>query len=65
MNSEDQYIYEQFQKNFIKDSIKNIVIYGTGIHTQILLENLAENTVAGLMDAKRTGEVLWNHKVCS
>ena len=65
MNSEDQYIYEQFQKNFIKDSIKNIVIYGTGIHTQILLENLAENTVAGLMDAKRTGEVLWNHKVLS
>ncbi len=65
MNSEDQYIYEQFQKNFIKSSYENIVIYGTGIHTQILLENLPENTVTGLMDAKRTGEILWNHKVLS
>lgn len=65
MNSEDQYIYEQFQKNFIKNSYENIVIYGTGVHTQVLLENLPENTVAGLMDAKRTGETLWNHKVLS
>lgn len=65
MNDEDKYIFEQFQKNFIKNSFKSIVIYGTGIHTQILLKNLPENTVAGLMDAKRTGEVLWNHKVLS
>lgn len=65
MYMEDQYIYEQFMTNFIHSHSENIIIYGTGIHTQRLLEQVQSPRIAGLMDAKRTGEILWGYKVLS
>lgn len=65
MYIEDQYIQDQFRKNFINRRAGNIVIYGTGIHTQRLLENISDTRIVGLMDAKKTGEFLWNKKVLS
>lgn len=66
MYIEDKYIQEQFKINFLSDkNNRNIVIYGTGIHTQRLLEVVNDNCIAGLMDAKRTGEVLWGKSVLS
>ena len=66
MYIEDRYIQEQFKINFLGHKCnKNIVIYGTGIHTQRLLEAVNDNCIVGLMDAKRTGEVLWGKCVLS
>jgi predicted HAD superfamily hydrolase len=65
MYIEDEYIQNQFNKNFLMPDFSDIVIYGTGIHTQKLLENISDERIVGLMDAKRTGEVLWGKKVLS
>lgn len=63
--NEDQYIQEEFRKNFIENFDGNIVIYGTGMHTKKLLENEADAKIAGLMDASKTGEVIYGKKVLS
>lgn len=65
MKTEDQYIQEKFYKNFIEGDCRNIVIYGTGIHTKKLLENIKTNRIVGLMDAAKTGEVMYGKKVLS
>lgn len=65
MKTEDQYIQENFYKNFIEMAHRKIVIYGTGIHTKRLLENIKTNRIVGLMDAAKTGEVMYGKKVLS
>lgn len=65
MNMEDQYIQESFYKNFIEMDCRKIVIYGTGIHTKRLLENIKTNRIVGLMDAAKTGEVMYGKRVLS
>lgn len=68
MYIEEEYIYNQFMHNFIQNKSAPIVLYGTGLNTQKLLERLPKDSrsrVAGLMDAKRTGEKLWGSRVLS
>lgn len=65
MYIEDQYIQEQFRKNFLDGSARSIIIYGTGIHTEKLLQNISDQRIAGLMDVRRTGETLWGKRVLS
>lgn len=65
MYIEEQYIEEQFRKNFIEGKDGNIIIYGTGIHTEKLLKKIHTDRIAGLMDAKKTGENLWGYPVFS
>ncbi len=68
MYIEEEYIYNQFVQNFIQDKSVPVVLYGTGLNTRKLLERLPEDSksrVAGLMDAKRTGEELWGYRVLS
>lgn len=65
MSLEDEYIKEQFVKNFIETSSRNVVIYGVGVHTQRLLENVSCDRIVGLMDAKTTGKIMWGKKVLS
>ncbi len=65
MYIEDQYIQQQFKTNFLERTSYNIVIYGVGVHTERLLENIVTDRIVGLMDAKQTGEVLFGKKVLS
>ena len=65
MKTEDQYIQERFCQNFIETDCQNIVIYGTGIHTKRLLENIKTNRIVGLMDAAKTGAVIYGKRVLS
>lgn len=65
MHIEDQYIQEQFNQNFIQQRPGNIVIYGTGLHTKVLLENHPTDKIVGLMDAAKTGEIVYGKKVLS
>lgn len=63
MYNEEQYIYETFKENFIKNKKGNVVLYGTGIHTAKLLQKLRKGQVKGIMDVKRTGETLFGYQV--
>lgn len=65
MYAEDQYIQEQFYQNFIKQRPGNIVIYGTGLYTKKLLENINSDRIVGLMDAAKTGETIYGKRVLS
>ncbi|MCI9618485.1 MAG: hypothetical protein HFG85_00800 [Dorea sp.] len=65
MYNEEQYIYHMFQEHFIRNKKENIVLYGTGVHTGKLLDKLKGRQIKGLMDVKRTGEILWGYKVFS
>lgn len=65
MSAEDQYIQEQFDKNFLNGIPGNIVIYGTGLHTQEVLRNVSTERIKGLMDAAKTGETIYGKKVLS
>lgn len=65
MYVEEQYIREEFNKNFILGIPGNIVIYGTGIHTQKLLKAVKTDRIVGLMDIQKTGEVILGKKVLS
>ena len=64
MDIEDQFVIDQFNKNYISNRKNPIIIYGTGIRTETLLKHLEDSFhIVGLMDAKRTGEVLFGKKV--
>lgn len=65
MYIEENYISEQFTNNFLNKAYPSIIIYGTGLNTQRLLEKVEDKRIVGLMDAKKTGEVLWGYKVLS
>ena len=65
MYIEDKYIQEQFSKNFLEGTSENIIIYGTGVYTKKLLENIHTERIVGLMDIARTGEILFGKKVLS
>ena len=65
MYIEDKYIQEQFSKNFLESTSENIIIYGTGVYTKKLLENIHTERIVGLMDIARTGEILFGKKVLS
>lgn len=65
MTIEDRYIYEQFNNNFLKHRDGSIVIYGTGIHTKRLLENIPAQRIAGLMDIAKTGQNIFGKRVLS
>lgn len=65
MYIEETYIKNQFVQNFLNRGFLSIILYGTGLNTKHLLENVNDERIVGLMDAKRTGEVLWGHKVLS
>lgn len=65
MYIEDQYIQDKFIENFIEKIPGKIVIYGIGQHTKVLLENILSDRIVGLMDAAKTGEVMYGKKVLS
>lgn len=65
MYIETQYILDQFTTNFIENMSGPIIIYGTGLNTQRLLEKINDDRIVGLMDDKKTGQVLWGKKVLS
>lgn len=65
MYIEEKYIYDQFRNNFLDSKTNPIILYGTGLNTQRLVEKIGGNRIAGLMDEKKTGQMLWGYKVLS
>ncbi len=54
-----------FREHYSKDSVENMVIYGTGVQAEALITACEDYPIAGLMDASRTGESLWGKRVLS
>lgn len=63
VQTDREYVVESFKNNFSKLLNEPIVIYGLGPNTQGVLEELPEFNIVGLMDAVRTGEVVFGKKV--
>lgn len=65
---EDNYILQQFKKNFLQNLGAKIVIYGVGARTETLLNNLKFcelNNIVGLMDEQNTGKTMFGLRVLS
>lgn len=57
MYNQENYIYEEFTKNYT-DKNTPLVIYGIGINTKNLLPRIKDYNIVGLMDGKKkTGEL--------
>lgn len=56
---ERQIIIDSFRKNFSPYVNDNIVIYGLGKNTKVILDECREFSIIGLMDGVRTGESAW------
>lgn len=48
-----------FRNNFRFLTADKIALYGTGQYTELIVKNAKEFCIAGLLDAKRTGEVVY------
>ena len=65
MTYEDELIISCFKRNFEKYADKKIVLYGTGLKTKLILENIPEFNVIGLMDREKTDGELYGKKILS
>lgn len=65
MNNEKDYIKKTFHSNFNDFKDKNIVLYGLGFKTKIVLEEFSDYNFIGLMDPHKTGEEVYGKKVLS
>lgn len=54
-----------FRQNYTSDSTEKMVIYGTGIHAEAVIKFCKDYPIIGLMDAAKTGQVLWEKRVLS
>jgi len=62
---EAQDILSFFQSSFKAFREKPIVLYGLGINTKVLIHNLEDYHIAGVMDAKHEGETFEGLSVLS
>jgi len=54
----DEYVVHSFRAHFAAYKHKNIVLYGTGPHTKIILDHYSDYPIIGLMDGfKKEGEI--------
>ncbi len=54
MITEEQYVLELFQKSFRRFSDRRIVLYGTGVYTEVILNNVSDYNFVGIMDGYKT-----------
>lgn len=62
---EQKVTLERFKKAFDGKKKKRIVLYGTGINAEAIVKNVTEYNIIGLMDAAKTGSIVWSLPVFS
>ncbi len=65
MQAEEAYIIEQFETHFAAVKDKNIVLYGIGKNTKLILEHFSDYNIVALMDPKEEGNTVYGQKVIS
>ena len=63
--SEQNYILEAFLRNFSRFRKDPIILYGLGINTKLILDNLSGFRIVGLMDPDRIGDTVMGLPVLS
>lgn len=63
--SEQNYILETFLRNFSRFRKDPIILYGLGINTKLILDNLSGFRIVGLMDPDRIGDTVMGLPVLS
>lgn len=63
VQTDQEYIVENFKKNFSNLIDEPIAIYGLGPYTQVVLEKYPEFNIVGLMDSARIGEKVFGKTV--
>lgn len=64
MRNEKQVI-DDFNRYFNKIKDETIVLYGVGKYTKLILENLSDYSVVGLMDEKQVGNTIYGKRILS
>lgn len=62
---ESKYVIESFIENFTKYKEKSIALYGIGINTKNIIDNIDGFNILGLMDAENVGQYFFGKKVLS
>ena len=57
-------VIDDFNRYFNKIKNETIVLYGVGKYTKLILENLSDYSVVGLMDEKQVGNTIYGKKYC-
>lgn len=65
LSEEGEYIVSTFLEKFEKYKNEPIALYGVGINTEILLNNIKGFNIVGLMDLECVGQVVYGKKVLS
>lgn len=65
IQSETDYIIDQWQEHFVNMYNCELVIYGIGKNTKVILDNFPSNNIIGLMDESRTGESIYDRPIIS
>jgi FMN phosphatase YigB (HAD superfamily) len=65
MMNDDQYLMDLFNKKFRKYKHKNIVLYGKGPMTKLLIEHYPDYNIVGIMDYCKTEGVIYGKPVLS
>jgi hypothetical protein len=63
--NEEEYIYNQWQDNFLPLHNYKAAIYGIGKNTKHILENFTADNVIALLDGTRIGETMYNRPIVS
>lgn len=62
--NEEEFILSKFKKNFSQYRKKQIVLYGTGKNTEVILREYGHDfCIAGVMDVNKEGEIFCGKKV--
>ena len=65
LSTESKYVIDSFIGNFTKYKDKSIALYGIGINTKNILDNIEGFNILGLMDAENVGKYFFGKKVLS
>lgn len=65
LSTESKYVIDNFIGNFTKYKDKSIALYGIGINTKNILDNIEGFNILGLMDAENVGKYFFGKKVLS
>lgn len=65
LSEESKYVIDSFICNFTKYKDKSIALYGIGINTKNILDNIDGFNILGLMDAENVGGHFFGKKVLS
>jgi HAD superfamily hydrolase (TIGR01549 family) len=54
-----------FRTHYVPNTVERMVVYGTGLHAEAVITSCKDYPIEGLMDASKTGKMIWGKRVLS